>query len=201
MSLSAQSTAPSTSATLALLREWQSVCDACAAGTNHLLIRKGGIAEGRDGFQLRRSFFGLLPTLFHQVKAAEPDAQAPPPPSTVSVVCQLVEAYVVPSLAELAPLAAFHRYAPEQLAARQNYKPDRPLNVVLIRPFRLRAALTIDTKTVRPVCKSWAEIDLPAGLGGIDAAADVAESAKQLDAARRVLSTMQSVQLINVAPD
>jgi hypothetical protein len=190
-----------TTSTLALLREWQSVCDACAAGRNHLLIRKGGIAEGRGGFQVRRSFFGLLPTLFHQVKNAAPDAATPTPPSVVSIVCQLVETYVVPSTADLSALAPFHGYGVDQLAKRQQYKPERPLNLILIRPFKLRAPITIDPAKVRPVCKSWDEVDLTAGLGGIDPAMDADRGATILDDLRRAIATIPSAQVLNVTPD
>jgi hypothetical protein len=186
---------------LALLREWQSVCDATLAGQNHLLIRKGGIAEGRDGFQVRRSFFGLLPTLFHQVKNAAPDAGVPTPPSTVSLVCQLVDTYTLPSLADLAALAPFHGYAADQLAARQNYKPDRPLNLILVRAFALRAPIEVDTTKVRPVCKSWAEVDVASGLGGIDPVVPIERSSAALDACRRAIESMGAARLINPTPD
>ena len=186
---------------LALLREWQSVCDATFAGHNHLLIRKGGIAEGRDGFQIRRSFFGLLPTLFHQSKTEHPEIDAPTPPSVVAIVCQLVESFSLPSLADLASLAPFHGYAPEQLNARQSYKPDRPLNVILIRAFALRAPVTIDTAKVRPVCKSWAEVDVASGLGGIDAVVPIERSSAALDDARQALRSMPAARMINVTPD
>lgn len=186
---------------LALLREWQSVCDATLAGANHVLIRKGGIAEGRDGFRVRRNFFGLLPTLFHQAKAEHPDADAPKPPSTVSIVCQLVEAYTLPSLTDLSTLAPFHGYAADQLAARQNYKPDRPLNLILIRAFALRAPIEVDTTRVRPVCKSWAEVDLASGLGGIDAATSIDRSTAAIDGLRRAIAALPAVQLINATPD
>ena len=174
--------------TLALLREWQSVCDATIAGENHLLIRKGGLADGRDGFEVRRNFFGLLPTLFHQAKTAAIDV--PPPPSTVSIVCQLVDAFVVPSTTDLSTLAPFHAYTADQLAARQRYKPERPLHLILIRAFALRRPVDLDPSRVRPVCKSWSEATLARGLGGIDAATPIERSTTALDAARRAIAAL-----------
>lgn len=174
--------------TLALLREWQDVCDATRAGTNHLLIRKGGIAEGRDGFQVRRNFFGLLPTLFHQSKTA--DIDVPAPPSTVTIVCQLVDTFVVPSAKDLSSLAPFHAYAAEQLATRQSYKPERPLSLILIRAFALRVPIEIDPTRVRPICKSWTEATLTHGLGGIDAVTPIEQSTAALDDARRAITAL-----------
>ena len=186
--MSAPATTDRDATTLALLREWQSVCDATRAGENHLLIRKGGIAEGRDGFQVRRNFFGLLPTLFHQSKLA--DIDVPAPPSTVTIVCQLVDAFVVPSTADLSSLLPFHAYAPAQLAARQAYKPERPLSLVLIRAFTLRVPVELDPTRVKPICTSWAEASLTHGLGGIDAAAPIDRSTAALDDARRAIAAL-----------
>src|SRR3954471_18012822 len=90
--------------TLTLLREWQTVCGAVGLGRDQLLIRKGGIAEGRAGFELKKNFFGLLPTLFHQVKNVDPSALTPEPPRAVTLICQLVEAYALPSNTDLSPL-------------------------------------------------------------------------------------------------
>ena len=48
------------------LKEWSSVIDALGRGEHILLIRKGGIAEGRDGFRFKHPDFLLFPTLFHE---------------------------------------------------------------------------------------------------------------------------------------
>ncbi|NJL19331.1 MAG: DUF1802 family protein [Bdellovibrionaceae bacterium] len=47
-------------------KEWSGVCEALGAGAQTLLLRKGGIAEGKSGFAFRHPRFYLLPTLFHQ---------------------------------------------------------------------------------------------------------------------------------------
>ncbi|MBA2742902.1 MAG: DUF1802 family protein, partial [Chthoniobacterales bacterium] len=46
-------------------KEWALVCDALGRGEQSLILRKGGIAEGRDGFAFRHSEFFLFPTFFH----------------------------------------------------------------------------------------------------------------------------------------
>ena len=46
-------------------KEWQVVCDALASGRQSILLRKGGIHEGRDGFSFAHSSFFLFPTRFH----------------------------------------------------------------------------------------------------------------------------------------
>src|SRR5258708_27603686 len=47
-------------------KEWGLVCDALGAGTQSIILRKGGIAEGRAGFRWQQQEFLLLPTLFHE---------------------------------------------------------------------------------------------------------------------------------------
>lgn len=46
-------------------KEWQVVCDALASGRQSLILRKGGIHEGRAGFSFAHSAFFLFPTRFH----------------------------------------------------------------------------------------------------------------------------------------
>ncbi len=48
------------------LKEWSLVCDALGRGEQSVILRKGGIAEGRDGFSFRYNEFFLFPTFFHE---------------------------------------------------------------------------------------------------------------------------------------
>lgn len=185
-------TAPSPS--LALLREWSSVVDSVAAGRTYVLIRKGGIAEGKEGFQIKRSFFGLLPTLFHQVKNANPAAEAPAPPTIVSVLAQLVEAWSVPSMVSLEGISAFHGYSADQLATRQQYKSERPLNLMIIRAFRLRQPVSIAPGQIRTVCRSWAEVPLESGMGGIDPVLDIETSSSKIDELQAAIAGLPGVE-------
>lgn len=47
-------------------KEWQVVCDAIANGEQSVILRKGGISEGKHGFQWIHERFFLFPTLFHE---------------------------------------------------------------------------------------------------------------------------------------
>src|SRR3954467_9503571 len=60
-------------------KEWAVVCEALGRGEQSVLLRKGGIAEGRDGFGFRYPEFFLFPTFFHEqaVKVREPAAAMP----------------------------------------------------------------------------------------------------------------------------
>ncbi len=47
-------------------KEWAVVIDALGRGEQIIILRKGGIHEGRGGFQMDQSEFWLFSTLFHQ---------------------------------------------------------------------------------------------------------------------------------------
>lgn len=46
-------------------KEWQVVCKALATGRQTVILRKGGIHEGREGFAWKHDKFALFPTRFH----------------------------------------------------------------------------------------------------------------------------------------
>ena len=46
-------------------KEWQVVCEALGSGRQSLVLRKGGIHEGREGFSFAHGEFFLFPTRFH----------------------------------------------------------------------------------------------------------------------------------------
>src|ERR1700733_11667756 len=50
----------------AAFKEWAVIVDALGRGDQILILRKGGISEGRGGFTIEHSRFLLFPTLFHQ---------------------------------------------------------------------------------------------------------------------------------------
>ncbi len=75
-------------------KEWAVVCAALAAGRQTIILRKGGIDEGREGFRVAHYEFWLLPTRFHQDPSQlTPDAKPlwqqvhaqPPPPGKFQI--------------------------------------------------------------------------------------------------------------------
>ena len=51
--------------------EWSRVCAALGAGAQSVILRKGGIHEGRGGFWWKHDRFFLFPTHFHEQRAAQ----------------------------------------------------------------------------------------------------------------------------------
>ena len=46
-------------------KEWSLVCEALGGGEQSVILRKGGIAEGKSGFGFEHGEFYLFPTWFH----------------------------------------------------------------------------------------------------------------------------------------
>ncbi len=46
-------------------KEWDVVCEALESGRQTVILRKGGIHEGREGFSFAHEEFLLFPTRFH----------------------------------------------------------------------------------------------------------------------------------------
>ena len=53
---------------MAALKEWAVVCKALEEGRQILLLRKGGIMEYKQGFEVKHNKFLLFPTFEHQSK-------------------------------------------------------------------------------------------------------------------------------------
>ena len=47
-------------------KEWAFICEALGQGVQTIILRKGGISEGRGGFQIEHDRFFLYPTFDHQ---------------------------------------------------------------------------------------------------------------------------------------
>lgn len=47
-------------------KDWALVCEAMGRGRQSIILRKGGLAEGRLGFQFRHQEFFLFPTQYHE---------------------------------------------------------------------------------------------------------------------------------------
>src|SRR6476620_1352576 len=94
-------------------KEWALVCAALGAGRQTVIIRKGGIAEGRDGFAFRHREFFLFPTFFHEHAnlVRDPVAVLPEPlPDEIEIryFARVKEARVITSWEDLLALEPFH---------------------------------------------------------------------------------------------
>lgn len=150
-------------------KEWLVVCDALGAGRQSLILRKGGIAEGRGGFQWQRDTFLLFPTHFHQQRDQvrwEPTAQAlsdldRPDDIIIRYAAKVEWSGRVDTWDAAAALAPQHIWNDEVVRERFGYGGETGLSVAVVRVFRLAAPLTLVLEKRFGGCRSW--VDLPEG--------------------------------------
>jgi hypothetical protein len=159
------------------LKEWASVVEAFARGEQLVLIRKGGLAEAKSGFQVVASPFLFYPTFEHQTIAFLRDsyrrdvevslARRPSPNELCLELCWVVASSAhVQDPALIERLEPFHIYNDSFLKQRLKWQPDQPLVVAVVRAFRLASPRSISVSPRYAGCKSWVELDEPIAVDG-----------------------------------
>lgn len=180
------------------LKEWAVVCQALAEGRQSLILRKGGIHEGRQGFQAAHREFWLLPTRFHQ--AADeiiPEARpllarvqaCEPPPGTVrlGLYCVVDEVVHIDDESALPHLAGRHIWSDRTVAERLHYRAPG-LFALLVRVYALPEPLEMPDSPHLAGCRSW--VDFPAELptSGLTPVLDDAAAEREFARIRRALA-------------
>jgi hypothetical protein len=144
-------------------KEWALVCEALGRGKQTILLRKGGIAEGRGGFGFRHSEFFLFPTFFHEqvAKVRTPGAEIPAAVKGeihIRYFAKLEAQKEISSLPMAAALEPFHILQESVVRERFDYR-GAGLQVALVRVFRLEPGWRLPDKPAYGGCRSW--INLP----------------------------------------
>jgi hypothetical protein len=156
------------------LKEWAVVCRALEEGRQVVLLRKGGILEYRQGFEVKHDRFLLFPTFEHQSKdhlqqdyAGKLDGVLSEQPAANSNVmtayAQAMEVKEITDRTALHSLAKYHVWNESYVNARMDYNPKKPMSVILLRVFKLSQPITVDAKPEWAGCKSWIPLDIEAG--------------------------------------
>lgn len=143
-------------------KEWALVCEALGRGEQTILLRKGGVAEGRDGFGFRHSEFYLFPTFFHEqvVKVRTPSAEIPAAHQgeiEIRYFAKLEAQKEITTWPMVAALEPFHVLQESVVRERFEYK-EAGLRVALVRVFRLEPSWVLADKPAYGGCRSWVEL-------------------------------------------
>jgi hypothetical protein len=179
-------------------KEWAIVADALGRGDQIVILRKGGIAEGRAGFRPEHSEFLLFPTLFHQQREQViADAQrrydeiAPllPPPDTLRLECfaRIIEWRNLDSLASAERLRGQHIWRDEVVAERFDWGRARNLFALAARVFRLPQRIDLPMQPGYGGCKSWIDLESEIDVSGAVPVLNDAGFAARLAAFRAAL--------------
>lgn len=158
-------------------KEWAIVVDALGRGDQILVLRKGGISEGRGGFQLEHQQFLLFPTLFHQQRdlvtetaQARFDEAAPhwPAPEVLRVEfwAEVAACRQLDSLSSAEMLRGQHCWRDEVIAERFDWGRAREIMALALRVHRLPLPIELPVSPSYGGCKSWVELDHDIGTSG-----------------------------------
>ncbi len=157
-------------ATNAALKEWAIVCQALADGRQTLLIRKGGIQEVRDGFEVTHGSFWLFPTYVHQkaadlvpavheefraLQAAEPSPGVLP----VRLYATVEDVVRITDLERLRGLAKHHVLSWDCVAARFHYRNKPGVHLLVVRVYRRPEPVLLPQQAWYDGCVSWVDLD------------------------------------------
>jgi hypothetical protein len=137
------------------LKEWSSICRSLESGDSALILRKGGIHDGRAGLGSIHPSFLLMPTLYHQTEAS--GRRAPTGPTVARSACELIDVIELGREADLAPIDGLHAYTNQQIERRLRFRPTSPLLAIIVRTFLLRRPIKLEDLEPR-ACRSWLPI-------------------------------------------
>ncbi len=159
-------------------KEWQVVCDALATGRQSIILRKGGIHEGRTGFSFAHDSFYLFPTKFHAQATLIREGEFIPEREwqvgdrfRITHRAEAVYAVTLTDWAQVKALHPYHIYTEETLRERFDWEgkgmSSGSIHLALVRVSKLRNPLEIEYEKRFGGCRSWLEIDLPASPDAI----------------------------------
>lgn len=149
-------------------KEWAVIVDALGCGRQILILRKGGISEGRGGFRVDHPEFLLFPTLFHQQRESVlPEAQTRfdqlefPGADILRVeyFCRVVAWRRLESFAAAKALEGQHVWKPEVIAERFEWGRSKAIFALAVRAYRLPHRIDLPMLPSYGGCKSWIELE------------------------------------------
>lgn len=145
-------------------KEWSLICQALADGRQSVILRKGGIAEGKSGFSWKHDEFALFPTHFHEqqkfvkgggeIHVPEPDLTQ----HTISLVAKVEWKEMLTDWSKVLALDSFHLWTEDILRERFDYTGDAELSLAVLRVYRLPAPMTFPDARGYGGCRSWVEV-------------------------------------------
>ena len=150
-------------------KEWALLCASMLRGETSLIFRKGGIAEGRDGFRFQHQRFFIFPTFFHEqadrLRIDVPMVESEPDLVSFSAYVHVEFTRWIEDLSLLRSLSDLHILKPEVLEQRFAYDDPKGLHLAMIRVFGVVPVWSLPFQRSFGGCRSWVELpEAPAEL-------------------------------------
>ncbi|NNE94239.1 MAG: DUF1802 family protein [Verrucomicrobiales bacterium] len=154
-------------------KEWQIVCEALESDEQTVILRKGGISEGKHGFQWLHDRFLLFPTFFHeqldQVKPM-PDGStrvlknaAAPKPGTeggrkkisFSLYVEITESGRVTEWRDVQQFESEHIWTEQVIRERFEWGEEPGISFARVKVHKLPEPILLDDRKSFGGCRSW----------------------------------------------
>jgi hypothetical protein len=149
-------------------KEWAFICQALGEGRQSIILRKGGIAEGREGFRFDHAQFLLFPTWFHeQTQKLKIPPTTPMPPHAENLHSLRWAATVewtreLTDWDQIQALAPHHLWQEDVIRERFEYEGKHSISLAFLRIFALSSPLEFAHEPKYGGCRSWVKIPEPA---------------------------------------
>lgn len=152
------------------LKEWAVLINALDAGRQIVLIRKGGIREETKDFRVRHDAFFLFPTYDHQradllKPEYRPDLETvlaqgidPTHEVVISHFARVTDAFETSEDDIVRALSPHYIFADNYAYERLHWRPRKPLEVMLLRVYRLPQVHHLPVLPDYGGCKSWIDL-------------------------------------------
>jgi len=144
------------------LKEWDSQVQALVKGNTALILRKGGIIETRDQFELEHRSFWLYPTFLHQnpLELREEFRGNLRKAPQFGQVClpafvEVVKVWKVESLEGARSLEPYQPLTPSSIEARFKYRNKLWIHALLLKVYPLKDEICLPETEGYLGCISW----------------------------------------------
>jgi hypothetical protein len=173
-------------------KEWALVCEALGGGLQSVIVRKGGIAEGRAGFAFREQEFFLFPTWFHEQLGRTRLPQETPVPEEpgdeleIRYAATIEWSGLIDHWEKVQALESLHVLAPGVVEERFRYDEHPGVHIAFVRVFRLDPPRKFKNEKKYGGCRSWIELPDPGECAMVSVISDE-EHARRKEFLFRVL--------------
>jgi len=144
------------------LKEWDSQVQALVSGNTALILRKGGIIETRDQFELEHRSFWLYPTFLHQNPLElrqEFLAYLRPSPQfgqvCIPAYAEVVKVWKIESLERVLSLEPYQPLTKGSIEARFKYRDKPWIHALLLKVYPLEHEICLPETEGYLGCVSW----------------------------------------------
>lgn len=150
-------------------KEWSLVCAALGSGAQSVILRKGGIHEGKSGFWWRHDRFFLFPTHFHEQTVQFP--WTPPAPvalhpapegtHTVEFLATVESKHQITDWETVRRLSPLYFWTEDTIKERFDYTENTGISLAFLRVYRLGEPWTFPDERKFGGCRSWLDLPTP----------------------------------------